>query len=83
MVAAVVSNPNRPPHRTLSEELAELERTDPAVRRASLAYDVAVARILGCKHLIPCVGASCVQTAPQVDNDGHPTAGLHFGRSES
>lgn len=33
-------------HQTLAEELAELERTDPAVKRAADNYDLTVRRIL-------------------------------------
>lgn len=44
---------------TLTEALAEMERTHPDVAKASLAYDVMVTRLLGCKHLMPCRPGRC------------------------
>lgn len=52
------------PHRSLSEELAELERTNPSVRRASLKVDIATSRILGCKHVLPCKPGRCDDPQP-------------------
>lgn len=44
---------------TLTEALAEMERTHPDVRKASLKYDVMVARLTGCRHLLPCKPGRC------------------------
>lgn len=46
------------PH-SLTEALAEMERTHPDVAKASLAYDVMVSRLTGCRHLLPCRPGRC------------------------
>lgn len=45
--------------RTLSEELTELERTNPEVRAAARRYEITVSRILGCRHVMPCKPGRC------------------------
>lgn len=47
-------------HQTLSESLAELERTDPAVAEAAARYDATVDSVLqGRVHPLPCTIDGC------------------------
>jgi hypothetical protein len=51
---------SEPRYQTLSEELADLERTDPTVAAAAASYDRMVERVLSDRsHAIPCTRPAC------------------------
>lgn len=67
------------PYRTLGDELADLERTDPKVAAAAASYDEMVRRVTEDRsHAIPCTDADCEwhhSLSTQVDllnSLGHP-----------